>query len=328
MAGEIANEQTAAGRIPESHGPRVPLAPGSTQGIVGGGQLANVATHAARMGYRCHVLTPEENSPAAQVAETATIADYTDERALRLCRKLRRGYLRIREYPPPGARSARAGACPCAPGVEKFTHRPTCGKDFPTKIAKVPVATYRLVESARVGTGLAEDRASRRLENGPNGLPLLRRGQYDRPAHGRRGRRADGVGTGALERFIDKAINFEISIVLARFERRNQNLSAGGESAKTIFSIPPPISARISLGPRIQADRAARAIAKAWDYAKAMAVEMFVADGGELLINEIAPRPHNPDTGPSTLAAALVEQGVRPSAACRSAIPRPIPRPE
>ena len=77
-------KQTAAGRIPESHGPPPPLAPGSTVGIVGGGQLGRMlAMAAARMGYRCHVLTPEENSPAAQVAETATIADYIDERALR-----------------------------------------------------------------------------------------------------------------------------------------------------------------------------------------------------------------------------------------------------
>ena len=104
-------KQTPAGRIPESHGPPPPLAPGSTVGIVGGGQLGRMlAMAAARMGYRCHVLTPEENSPAAQVAETATIADYTDERALRALPKTATWLPRIREYPIDRSAAERARA--------------------------------------------------------------------------------------------------------------------------------------------------------------------------------------------------------------------------
>ena len=72
----------------------------------------------------------------------------------------------------------------------------------------------------------------------------------------------------------------------------------------------------------VQADRATHH-REALDYVGVMAVEMFVADGSELLINEIAPRPHN--SGHWTIDAwALQFEQVRPSAACRSAIPRPF----
>jgi 5-(carboxyamino)imidazole ribonucleotide synthase len=60
------------------------LPPNATIGIVGGGQLGRMsALAAARLGYRCHILTPEEDSPAAQVAAGVTVGDYEDERTLR-----------------------------------------------------------------------------------------------------------------------------------------------------------------------------------------------------------------------------------------------------
>ena len=60
-----------------------PIAPGSTIGIFGGGQLGRMtALAAARLGYRCHIFCPEADSPAAEVSAAATIADYTDIAAL------------------------------------------------------------------------------------------------------------------------------------------------------------------------------------------------------------------------------------------------------
>ena len=59
------------------------LAPGATLGIVGGGQLGRMtALAAARLGYRCHVFTPEADSPAGQVAAAVTCAEYDDLAAL------------------------------------------------------------------------------------------------------------------------------------------------------------------------------------------------------------------------------------------------------
>src|SRR5579862_8594968 len=60
-----------------------PLPPGSTIGIVGGGQLGRMtALAAARLGYRTHILTPETDSPASQVATHTTLAPYDDADAL------------------------------------------------------------------------------------------------------------------------------------------------------------------------------------------------------------------------------------------------------
>ena len=61
-----------------------PLPPGSTVGILGGGQLGRMtAMAAARLGYRCHIYAPEAESPAADVSAAWTRADYADEAALR-----------------------------------------------------------------------------------------------------------------------------------------------------------------------------------------------------------------------------------------------------
>ena len=61
-----------------------PLLPGGTIGILGGGQLGRMsALAAARLGYRCHILTREADSPAEQVAFAATISDYSDPVSLR-----------------------------------------------------------------------------------------------------------------------------------------------------------------------------------------------------------------------------------------------------
>ena len=61
-----------------------PLPPNATIGIIGGGQLGRMsAIAAAELGYRCHILTPEPDSPAAQVSGHVTLADYEDHDALR-----------------------------------------------------------------------------------------------------------------------------------------------------------------------------------------------------------------------------------------------------
>ena len=61
-----------------------PLPPNATIGLVGGGQLGRMsALAAARLGYRCHILTREVDSPAAQVAHAVTISDYAEPGSLR-----------------------------------------------------------------------------------------------------------------------------------------------------------------------------------------------------------------------------------------------------
>ena len=60
-----------------------PLPPNATIGLVGGGQLGRMsALAAARLGYRCHILTREPDSPASQVSAATTISDYQEPRGL------------------------------------------------------------------------------------------------------------------------------------------------------------------------------------------------------------------------------------------------------
>ena len=61
-----------------------PLPPNATIGLVGGGQLGRMsALAAARLGYRCHILSREKDSPASQVSAAATLSDYHDPVSLR-----------------------------------------------------------------------------------------------------------------------------------------------------------------------------------------------------------------------------------------------------
>ena len=63
---------------------KLSLSPGAIIGILGGGQLGRMsALAAARLGFRCHIFTPENNSPASHVAFKTTIANYEDQDALR-----------------------------------------------------------------------------------------------------------------------------------------------------------------------------------------------------------------------------------------------------
>ena len=87
------------GRWPTDPGMTSPLPPNSTIGLVGGGQLGRMsALAAARLGYRCHILTREKDSPASQVSAATTISDYHAPAGLRRIRRRgRRHQLRVRE---------------------------------------------------------------------------------------------------------------------------------------------------------------------------------------------------------------------------------------
>src|SRR5258708_16340544 len=59
------------------------IPPGAKIGILGGGQLGRMtALAAAALGYKCHIFSPDKDAPAAHVADAATVAAYTDEKAL------------------------------------------------------------------------------------------------------------------------------------------------------------------------------------------------------------------------------------------------------
>ena len=285
-----------------------PIPPGATIGILGGGQLGRMtAMAAARLGYRCHILAPEADSPAADVAAAFTCAGYDDEAALRGVRgRGRRGHARVRERAGGGARASwprtarSARAPPCCGSPRTGWPRRTSSRRW---AARSPA--YARVESAA-------DLAARRDRLGPGVLKTTRLG-YDGKGQLRVDAATDPAAAVAQlgqpvlihEAWVDFAL--ELSVITAR--------NPQGEVASYV-----PVENRhrhhildVTVAPAaIPAEVAAEAVAMAERIAAALelegllAVEMFLTRDGRLLVNELAPRPHN--SGHWTIDACAVSQ--------------------
>ena len=126
------------------------LAPGAVIGIVGGGQLGRmIALAAARLGYRCHILAPEPDSPAAQVTSLATVAPYDDAAALeRFAAAVDVVTMEFENLPVEAlARLARARPVHPSPAVLAICQDRREEKAFLGRIG-VPTAPYAIVEDA------------------------------------------------------------------------------------------------------------------------------------------------------------------------------------
>ncbi|MDA0998631.1 MAG: 5-(carboxyamino)imidazole ribonucleotide synthase, partial [Proteobacteria bacterium] len=126
-----------------------PLQPGSTIGIMGGGQLGRMTALAAgQLGYRCHIFCPEPDSPAAQVAAATTLAAYDDEAALKAFGDAVDVVSFEFENVPHESVQLLAARAVVRPGWKSLavSQDRLVEKDFINKIA--PTTPYRKVESA------------------------------------------------------------------------------------------------------------------------------------------------------------------------------------
>jgi 5-(carboxyamino)imidazole ribonucleotide synthase len=271
------------------------LPPGSTIGIVGGGQLGRMsAMAAARLGYRAHILTEDVDGPATQVSAGITVGGYDDPAALR-------------------AFAAAADVI-----TFEFENVSAVGLDLLAELRPVHpsprilgISQDRIVEKSFLNAhGVATapwaavtDLASLEAAIGDLGLPAIlktTRLGYDGRGQARVTTRTEAEASLAnlrpgplvLEGMVDFAC--EISVVVAR----------GADGGMASFD---PVENRHAQGildltfapariPEETADRAAalgRQVAQALGLVGLLAVEMFVDRDGTLRVNEIAPRPHN-----------------------------------
>jgi 5-(carboxyamino)imidazole ribonucleotide synthase len=274
------------------------LAPGSTIGILGGGQLGRMlALAAAQLGFRCHIFSPDPVSPAFDVAATSTVADYNDSNALVAFGRAVDVVTYEFENIDVGAVEAleaialvRPGARALAVSQDRFAE-----KSF---LRELGVATAAFAE---VGDRHSLDRAI-----GTLALPAVlktRRLGYDGKGQAVI-RWVDEAGTafarmqGApaiLERFI--AFQREISIIAVRatkgavaFYDPAENVHRNGILHTS--SVP----ARVRSETVEDACGIAKTLLAALDYVGVMGIEFFVVGEGEkerLFVNEIAPRVHN-----------------------------------
>nr|WP_294512917.1 5-(carboxyamino)imidazole ribonucleotide synthase [uncultured Rhodopila sp.] len=272
-----------------------PLPPNATIGLVGGGQLGRMsAMAAARLGYRCHILTREVDSPAAQVSHAVTISDYRDPVSLRAFAAAVDVISFEFENISAEGLDLLASLRPVrpAPPVLRISQDRIAEKTFLNQagVATAPwaaVGSRQELEAAVQRLGLPAVLKTTRLGYDGKGQAMLRAPE-DLDAAWDRLEPKPLV----LEGFVDFAS--EISVVAAR------GLDGAVASFDTVENRHRNHILDLTLAPARIApavDEAAQAIAcrvaEALDLVGLLAVEMFLDSGGNVLVNEIAPRPHN-----------------------------------
>ena len=290
---------------------QVALQPGDTIGILGGGQLGRMlALAAARLGLNCQVYAPDPDSPAFDVVQHATCAEYADVEALELFAADVDIVTYEFENVPAATAMVLAARRPVLPNTKvlEITQDRLAEKDFVTGLG-LATTRYADVSSA----------ASLRLAAGVIGLPAVlktRRFGYDGKGQAiiRPGDDLDAI-------WAEIATHSAILEAFVPFEREISVIAARGASGEVVsFDVTENehrnhilktshVPARIPDALAAEARRMAETIARGLDFIGVLAVEMFVVpgeDGPRLLVNEIAPRVHN--SGHWTLDGCSVSQ--------------------
>jgi len=287
------------------------LKPGDTIGILGGGQLGRMlALAAARLGLKCHVYSPDPDSPAFDVVQHAICAEYADVSALEQFASDVDVVTYEFENIPTATALVLAARRPVVPDpkVLEMTQDRLAEKDYVRKLG-LGTADYRAVSSV--------DELRKAL--GELGMPAVlktRRFGYDG-----KGQVTIRSLDGLEEIWSQLATRQAILEAFVPFEREVSVIAArGGDGRIVCFDVTEndhrdhilktsTAPARIPEAMQAEAQRMAETIANAFGYVGVLAVEMFVAgvaSGPRLLVNEIAPRVHN--SGHWTLDGATVSQ--------------------
>ncbi len=285
-----------------------PILPGSAIGVLGSGQLGRMfAIAARRMGYRVHTFSPDEDTPTGQVADLEVKASYDDLDAV--CRFAKDVSVVTFEFENvPAATAAAAAACaPVRPSghILHITQHRLREKLFLSQ-AGFPITPFRHIRSRDELTSAAADIGLPAIlktadfgYDGKGQFRIKNTSEMDAAWDSLVGREA------VLEAYVD--LECEISVVAAR--------SIDGD-----FVYYGPIENRhvdgildISIAPAKlpetlarQAAEITRAVVEKLDLVGVLCVEFFVRKDGQLLINELAPRPHN--SGHFTFDANLTSQ--------------------
>ena len=288
------------------------LAPGATLGVLGGGQLGLMFVNSAhKMGYRCVVWDPSDDSPAGRIADRHTKQPFSDNAVCHwFAHECDAATLEFENVPVQLIRRLEQHELSTIPSA------------YPLSIAQDRIVEKTFIADAGVATTpfypircTADINKAFEYLSSPLILKTARLG-YD----GKGQRMVDSVAqaTSAFdemkrvpcvaESYLQLAS--EISVVLSRSQQGICTFFPVAENVhKNGILHLSRVPASISESLQKQAQSYARRIADALEYQGVIAVEFFVKDteqGGELFVNEIAPRPHN--TGHYTLDACLSSQ--------------------
>ncbi|HVU35245.1 MAG TPA: 5-(carboxyamino)imidazole ribonucleotide synthase [Opitutaceae bacterium] len=284
------------------------LLPGKTIGVLGGGQLGRMLAHAAeRLGYRVHVYEPAADSPAGEVAACEINAPYDDVARLRefvgRCDVVTYEFENI----PVGPLRAIESEVTLHPhwSVLEICQNRTREKNW-LKQNGFPHVPFREVEAggdlgaAIRGIGLpCVVKTAAFGYDGKGQLKVTDEAGLEEAVAAFAQQRA------VVEKFI--AFRCEVSTVVARNAAGEMRTFPVAENIHTRhildFSIVP---ARVPEAVRARAEALGQAIAARLDVVGLLAIEMFVTEQDEILVNELAPRPHN--SGHATMDACVTSQ--------------------
>jgi len=283
------------------------ILPGSTVGVLGSGQLGRMFAIAARqMGYRVHTFSPDTDTPTGQVADLEVVASYDDLDAVR---EFSRGVSVVTfEFENVPALTARAAAefAPVRPAgdVLHTTQHRLREKGF-LSAAGFPVTPFAACRSLR-----DVEQAFGAL--GPGVLKTASFG-YDGKGQRKILSRDDVESvTGPspeVEYIYEQLVDFdrELSVVAAR--GADGAFASWGLIENTHANHILDLSvwpARVTPALEKEADEIAHGILEKLDVVGVLCVEFFLTKSGRLLVNELAPRPHN--SGHLTIDASVTSQ--------------------
>jgi 5-(carboxyamino)imidazole ribonucleotide synthase len=290
----------------------VVLEPGSGAlvGIVGGGQLGRmVAMEARRLGLRTCVLDPDPASPAAQVADEHVRGELTDPAAARaLGRRCRVVTYEFENVSVEAVRAAEE-VCPVRPAstvLEVAQHR-VREKEAVARLG-VPVPRFRAVrDEADLEAALREPGLPLVLKTATSGYDGKGQAVVHREDEARAAFAHLRAGCACLiaEELVDFAL--EVSVICARSPDGRLVAYAPGENRHRRGILDLTVApARVPAAVAARAREIAAAVAEGLGVVGLLAVEMFVTRDGRVLVNELAPRPHN--SGHHTLDACPTSQ--------------------
>ncbi len=285
-----------------------PIFPGSTIGVLGGGQLGRMfAIAARRMGYRVHTLSPDSDTPTGQVSDLEITAPYEDLDAVRMFARRVDVVTFEFENVPATTTEAVSSIVPVRPAgsVLHVTQQRIREKLFLQR-AGFPVAPFRVIKAPQdLHQGVSEIGCPAILKTADSGYDGKGQVRISSPSGVDAAWKSIDECAAVLESLVD--FECELSVVAAR--------SLTGEFAHygTLenhhrdhildFTVAP---ARIPARVDARAVEITRGVLEKLEAVGVVCVEFFLRRDGELMINELAPRPHN--SGHFTLDACVTSQ--------------------
>ncbi|HEX3558807.1 MAG TPA: 5-(carboxyamino)imidazole ribonucleotide synthase [Pyrinomonadaceae bacterium] len=284
------------------------ILPGATVGVLGSGQLGRMfAIAARRMGYRVHTFSPDSDTPTGQISDREYQRPYEDLDAVA---EFARGVSVLTfefENVPAEAVEAASQRVPVRPSGEVLytTQNRLREKNFLSRWG-FPVTRFRHITSEEsLRAALAEIGYPAILKTASSGYDGKGQMRLDSAEDVEQRAASLGEREWILEAFVD--FEREVSVVAARTaagEFRHYGVIENAHRRHILdLSVAP---ARVAESVVREAVEITRAVLEALDVVGVMCVEFFHARDGRLLINELAPRPHN--SGHLTVDACLTSQ--------------------